>query len=235
MQKQGLSFLLSTQVLGADIKSKQVSLTVKNSDGEATLSAEVVLVAVGRRPYSRGLGLDGIGIQLSPQGFVLVDGLFRTAVPHIYAIGDLIEGTMLAHRSSDEGIAAAEVIAGKQPHVNYMAIPNVIYTDPEVAAVGLTEQEAKDFGLTIKVGTAAFKGNPRARCMGEFDGMVKVIGEAASDRLIGMHIIGPQASEMIAEGMIAIGSKATLAQIAHASHPHPTLTEAIKEAAVNSH
>src|SRR5262249_47586707 len=155
---------------------------------------------------------------------------FRTVHKHIYAIGDLIDGPMLAHRASEEGIAAAEIIAGLKPHINYVAIPNVIYTHPEVAALGLTEIEAKEQGLELKVGSAMFKGNPRARCAGYTEGLVKVLGEAKTGRLIGMHIISEHASEMIGEGVLAIVQKATLDDIANASHAHPTLNEAIKEA-----
>jgi len=234
LEKQGLSFLLSSQVVGAEVKPKHVSLSVKGPNGEAAIEADVVLVAVGRRPYTDGLGLDKAGINKTSKGFVLVDGMFRTNVPHIYAIGDLIEGVMLAHRASEEGVAVAEIIAGKHPHVNYMAIPNVIYTSPEVAAVGLTEQEAKEAGLNITVGTSAFKANARARCVGKTEGFVKVIGEKSSDRLVGMHIVGANASEIIGEGVIAMETKATLTQIAYASHAHPTMSESIKEAAVET-
>ncbi len=159
---------------------------------------------------------------------------FSFSVPNIFAIGDVIDGSMLAHRASHEGIAVAEMIAGGHPHVNYMAIPNVIYTHPEVAAVGLTEGEARSSGINPKVGTSYFRGNPRARCSGDMDGLVKIIGDSNSGRLIGLHIIGPNASEMIGEGVIAIEKKATLADIASAPHAHPTLSEAIMEAAQNA-
>lgn len=231
LQKQGLSFLLSTQVMAADMKSNQIVLSLQSDSGKSTLEAECVMVSVGRRPYSQGLGLEKIGIQTSPKGFIPIDGAFRTLVPHVYAVGDLVEGPMLAHRASEEGVAVAEVIAGKRPRLNYIAIPNVIYTTPEVASVGLTEQEAKEAGLTIKVGSVPFKANPRARCMGQIEGMVKIIGDDSSDRLLGLHILGPQASEMIGEGVLALEKKATLKQIAYAPHAHPTLSEAIKEAA----
>jgi len=230
LKKQGILFHLSTQVMKGAVEGDNVAITIKEGETVSVLTGNVVLVGVGRRPYSTGLGLQEMGISLTKRGFVEVDGSFRTALPNVYAIGDLIDGAMLAHRASDEGIAVAEIIAGKVPHINYMAVPNVIYTFPEVASVGLTEKESREAGFDLAVGTSYFRGNPRARCMGEDEGFVKVIGDSVSGRLLGMHIIGPHASEMIGEGVMAIEKKATLNEIAHASHAHPTLTEAIKEA-----
>lgn len=232
LKKQGLTFHLGVQVTKAVVE-KGVVLTVNHNDQEMSLAGDVVLVAVGRRPYTKGLGLAEVGIATSPRGFVTVDRNFRTTIPNIFAIGDLVDGPMLAHRASDEGVAAVEIMAGLHPHINYMAIPNVIYTHPEVAALGLTEKEALDMGLKLKIGTSFFKGNARARCTGYTEGLVKVIGDAVTGRLLGMHIIGPHASEMIGEGVIAIEMKATVEQIAKASHAHPALCEAIKEAAIN--
>lgn len=226
LKKQGITFHLGVKVTAGSVNNKEVSLTVQGQK----MVADIALVSIGRRPYSEGLGLAELGIQTTAKGFVQVDGSFRTSQPHIYAIGDLIDGVMLAHRASEEGAAVAELIAGHRPRVNYVAIPNVIYTHPEVAAVGLTEAEAKDAGLQIVVGTFPMRANSRARCTGELDGLVKVIGEKATGRLLGMHIIASQASEMIGEGVIAMDRKATLQQIANASHAHPTLSEAIKEA-----
>lgn len=231
LKKQGLVFHLGVQVTKAVVESTSVTLTVKQGDREETHTADVVLVAVGRRPYSRGLGLAEIGIETTKQGFVPVDSNFRTVVPNVFAIGDLIEGPMLAHKASDEGTAAVEIMAGRQPRINYMAIPNVIYTHPEVAAIGLTEKEAVGMGLKPKIGTSFFKGNGRARCAGETEGFVKVIGDSATGRLLGLHIIGAHASEMIGEGVLAIDKRATVADLAAASHAHPTLSETIKEAA----
>ncbi len=159
------------------------------------ITGDAVLVAVGRRPYTQDLGLKEIGVELSPKGFVIVDGLFRTALPHIYAIGVVIEGAMLAHKASEEGVAVAEILAGKEPHINYVSIPNVIYTHPEVATTGLSEEEAKAFGFELLIGKSFFKGNGRARCIGFTEGMVKVIADKQSGRLLGIHIIGPFASE----------------------------------------
>jgi len=234
LKKQGMEFHLGAQVTEAKTAKSKVTLSVKTQEGERQFDGDVVLVAIGRRPYSEGLALEEIGVEKTKQGFVVADGNFRTTQPNIYAIGDLIEGVMLAHRASEEGVAVVELLAGLRPHINYMAIPNVIYTHPEVASVGLTEEEAKESGLSTIVGTYSHKGNARARCSGYIEGMVKVIGEASSGRLIGMHIIGPHASEMIGEGVLAMEKKATVEDVAIASHAHPTLSESIKEAALNA-
>lgn len=233
MKKQGLEFYLQAKVTGATVKNG-VNLAVEFEGKQLSLQGNVVLVAVGRRPYTKGLNAEAAGVKVSPKGFIEVDSNFHTSTQHIFAIGDVIDGAMLAHRSSHEGIAAAEIIAGQHPHVNYMAIPNVVYTHPEVAAVGLTEAEARAASLSIKTGTSFFRGNSRARCAGDTDGFVKIIGEANTGRLLGLHIIGPHASEMIGEGVIAIEKKATLEDIATAPHAHPTLTEAIMEASLTA-
>ncbi len=227
LKKQGLTFHLSAKVL--EVRKNGEGVTLKLP--ETTLSGEVVLVAVGRRPYTAGLNLQEIGVTTTPKGFVTIDSNFRTSQPHIYAIGDLIEGPMLAHRASDEGFTVAELLAGHKASINYLAIPNVVYTHPEAAAVGLTEKEARDLGLELLIGTSAMRGNARARCAGDLEGMVKLIGEKKSGRLIGMHLLTAHASEMIGEGVIAIEKGATLEEIARAPHAHPTLSEAIKEAA----
>jgi dihydrolipoamide dehydrogenase len=230
LKKQGVEFYLGAKVIAASASVTDLSIDIEYEQKLLKLDADVVLVAVGRRPVTQELGLEGVGVDMNVKGFIEIDGNFRTSQPNIYAIGDVIEGPMLAHKASSEGIAAAEIIAGKQPHLNYMSIPNVIYTHPEAASVGLTEAEAKEAGLSVKVGTSYFKGNARARCIGDMDGFVKVIGEATSRRVIGIHIIGPQASEMIGEGVIAIEKNATLENLANACHAHPTLSEAIMEA-----
>lgn len=234
LKKQGMQFHLSTEVIKGKLEGGKVAIFIKEDNQTSVLNANVVLVAIGRKPYSKGLGLQELGIKVSPKGLVEIDDKFRTNVPNIYAIGDVVDGPMLAHKASEEGVAVAEIIAGKAPHVNYMAIPNVVYTAPEVAAVGLTEKEARDAGLQVLVGTYAFKGNPRARCTGEEEGIVKVVGDAKSGRLVGMHILGAHASEMIHEGALAVETKATLQQIGSMSHAHPTLSEAIKEACLNA-
>lgn len=233
LKKQGLRFHLSAKLLQGSKTDSGVELNAEIDGKRETLNADVVLVAVGRKPYSEGLGLDVIGIEKDKRGFVPVDGNFATAHANIYAIGDLIEGPMLAHRASIEGIAVAEIIAGLKPYVNYMTIPNVVYTHPEVAAVGITEQEAIEKGLKIKIGTSSFKANARARCMGFPEGMVKVIAEDKNGYLVGVHIVGPQASELIAEPAMAIERKSTLADVAALCHAHPTLSETFHEAVLN--
>jgi dihydrolipoamide dehydrogenase len=234
LKKQGIVFFLSTKVNQAKIGNEGVSLFVQYEGNDNILVGDVVLVAVGRRPYSQGLGLKEMGIRQTEKGFVVVDGNFRTSISNIYAIGDLIEGPMLAHRAFEEAAATAEIIAGQTARVNYNAIPNVIYTHPEVAVVGLSESEARGAGLEIKIGNFPFKANARARCSGESEGNVKVISEVKSNRIIGMHIIGPSASELIAEGVIAIEKRATLEDVATSCYAHPTLSEAVKEATLDA-
>jgi dihydrolipoamide dehydrogenase len=231
LKSQGIHFMLSTQVISA-VQSNEVVLTVSSDDKLLNIGADKVLVSIGRRPYTKDLGLENVNIAIDKNGFIPVDGSFRTSQPNIFAIGDVIEGTMLAHLASQEGVAAAECIAGVNSSVDYMAIPNVIYTSPEVAAVGLTEQEAFAAGLTIQIGTVYFKGNPRARCTGEVEGMLKILGDKNTGKVIGMHIIGAHASELISDGVIAIQQRLTLQQIADTVFAHPTLSELIKEAAL---
>lgn len=234
LKKQGLKFHLSAKLLKATPSDAHVDLEVEIEGNIQKLTADVVLVAVGRRPYTKGLGLESVGIVMDKRGFIPVDGNFRTSQNNIYAIGDVVEGPMLAHRASTEAYAAVEIIAGLFPRINYMAIPNIVYTHPEAAGVGLTEKEALEKGLKIKIGTASFRANARARCLGYAEGIVKVIGEAEYGHLIGMHIVGPQASELIAEGAVAINSKATLQDLAALCHAHPTLTETMHEAILNA-
>lgn len=234
LKKQGIEFLLSTTVGTAVVQPDEVILTIEHQGALENKSTDVVLVAVGRRPFTKGLKLEQAGIQTDKRGFIPVDATFRTVQPHIYAVGDVIEGTMLAHRASAEAVAVVEALKGERPVVDYLSIPNVVYTHPEVASVGLTEEEAREAGLDIMLGTSFFRGNPRARCNGETDGFVKIIGDKVTGRLVGMHILGAQASELIAEGMLAIQSKATVKEIADAAQAHPTLSEAIKEAALDA-
>lgn len=234
LTKQGLTFHLDSKVTDAKIDKKGVTLTATIEGKEQQLKADVVLVAIGRRPYTDGLGLEEVGVAKTDRGFVTVDGNFRTSVPNILAVGDIVDGPMLAHRASEEGIAAVESLAGLTSHINYMAIPNVIYTAPEVASVGLTEEEAKEMGLEVLKGVYPFKGNARARCVGETDGMVKVVGDKKSGKLLGLHIVGANASEMIGEGVVALEKRATVKELAYASHAHPTLSESIKEAALGA-
>jgi len=234
LQKQKIRFRLSSKVERALIEDRAVVLHIVPNGGEPfDLTADLLLVAVGRRPCSAHLGLEQIGIQITAEGFVRVDGAFRTSHPHIFAIGDLIEGPMLAHRASTEAIACIEILTGHScPPVEYQCIPNVIYTHPEVAVVGVTEEEAEQAGLAVTIGTAPFRGNPRARCSGDVDGMVKIVGDRVSGRLLGVHIIGSHASEIIGQAVMALHAKISLQQLAFTCYAHPTLSEVIKEAAM---
>jgi len=229
--RQGMVFHLNSKVTGADISPNEVSIRV----GDQSFTGDVALVCIGRRPYTQNLALEAAGITPGPKGFISVDGRFRTSQPHIYAIGDLIDGPMLAHKASEEGVAVAEIIAGQSPNVDYLAIPNVAYTSPEVAAVGFTEAEAKAQGLSFKTGMFPFKTNSRAKCTGEEDGFVKILAEAETDRILGVHIIGAHASELIGEAAVAIHKRLTALDVAHTPHAHPTLSEAIKEASLAIH
>jgi dihydrolipoamide dehydrogenase len=231
LQKQGIEFMLSTEVITSVKQPDEVILTIKQGSLLKNLSADVVLVAVGRRPNTAGLKLENSGVYANRKGFIAVDDSFRTAVPHIYAIGDVIEGVMLAHRASAEGTAVVAMIKGGGPSVDYLTIPNVIYTYPEVAAVGMSEKEAKDLGLEVVTGTSYFKGNARSRCTDEMEGFIKVLGDKKSRRVVGISIIGPHASELISEGMIAIQQRATIEDLASAPNAHPTFSETLKEAA----
>lgn len=234
LKKQGIEFYLSSRMVTAVKQPDEVILTIDRKGSLQNLSADVVLVAIGRSPYTEGLELEKVGIQKDRKGFISVDSLFRTAHPHIFAFGDVIQGMMLAHRASAEGVAIIEALKGKHPLVHSLAIPNVIYTYPEVASVGFSEQEAKESGLDLLLGTSFLKGNSRARCSGEIEGFVKVVGDKKTGKLLGMHIIAPHASELIAEGMLAMQKGMTVKEIAEAPQAHPTLSEAIKEAALET-
>jgi dihydrolipoamide dehydrogenase len=231
LTSQGMSFCLSHKVLKANL-TQQVELLVQTPSGETSFSGDAVLVAVGRKPFSDQLGLENVGIQKDAKGFISIDGSFRTSQPHIFAIGDLVEGPMLAHKASEEGIAVVELLAGHKPTLDYFSIPNVIYTNPEVASVGLTEEEVKAHGLQYKASTFPFKANSRARCTAEEEGFVKILAEEKSGRILGVHILGAHASELIAEATLAISSRLTVQQLADTCHAHPTLSEATKEAAL---
>jgi len=233
LKKQGLDILLNTRVSGAKVQKNAVRVILENKDKKEAFSCDRLLVAVGRRPLTQNLGLEDAGIHIdSKTGHILVDESFRTNVPSIYAIGDLIPGPMLAHKASAEGIAAVECIAGLPGEVNYDAIPAVIYTWPEVAGVGMTEEQVKQKNIPFCVGTYPFSGAGRARCMGEKEGFVKLIAHAKTDRIIGVHIIGPRASDMIAECVLAMEFGASSEDIARTVHGHPTFSEALHEAAM---
>jgi dihydrolipoamide dehydrogenase len=233
LKKQGFEFRLNTKVTKAEISGKTVELTLVSNDKEENLSVDKLLVSVGRKPNSQGLGLKDIGVQInSKNGCVMVDANYRTSLPTIYAIGDLVAGPMLAHKASAEGIAAVESIAGRVGEVNYDALPAVVYTWPEVAWVGMTEEQVKKMEIPYCVGSYPFSGAGRARCMGEKDGFVKLITHAKSDRILGVHIIGPRASDMIAECGLALEFGASSEDIARTVHGHPTFAEALQEAAM---
>ncbi len=233
LRKQGMDIRLNTRVSGAKIQKNSVRVTLENKDKKETLSCDRLLVSVGRRPLTQHLGLEDVGVNTDTKtGHVLVDESFRTNIPTVYAIGDLIPGPMLAHKASAEGIAAVECIAGLPGEVNYDAIPAVVYTWPEVASVGLTEEQVKERNIPFCVGTYPFSGAGRARCMGEKDGFVKLIAHSKTDRILGVHIIGPRAADMIAECVLAIEFGASSEDIARTVHGHPTFAEALQEAAM---
>jgi len=232
LEKQGLRVDLATAARKAVARADGVEVTSARDGRESTETYDRVLVAVGRRPYTAGLGLEAVGVARDERGRVRVDGRFETSVPGIHAIGDAIAGPMLAHKAEDEGIACAELLAGQAGHVNYDAIPNVIYTAPELAAVGRTEQECREAGREVRVGTAAFFPNGRARAMEEREGLVKIVADARSDRVLGVHILGPRASDLIAEAVLALEFAASAEDLARTCHAHPTLPEAVREAAL---
>jgi len=233
LRKQGLTMRLKTRVKEAKSTAKKVKVTLENEGAEETMTFDRLLVAVGRRPLTAGLGLEELGVETDPAtGQILVDASYHTNVEGIYAIGDLTPGPMLAHKASAEGIAAVECIAGRAGEVNYDTIPAVVYTWPEVAAVGLTEEEVKKRGIPYCVGTFPFSGAGRARCMGEKDGFVKLISHGKTDRILGVHIIGPRAADMIAECVLAMEFGASSEDIARTVHGHPTFAEALQEAAM---
>jgi dihydrolipoamide dehydrogenase len=234
LTRQGLAFKLGTKVTKVVKKGGQATLTVEAATGGTAeeIKADVVLVAIGRRPYTEGLGLEKAGVQINPRGFVQVDDHFRTSVPGIYAIGDVIGGAMLAHKAEEEGVALAEMLAGQHGHVNYEAIPSVVYTWPEVASVGKTEEQLKAEGVAYKVGKFPFTANGRARSMNETDGFVKILADARTDAVLGAHIIGPAAGDLIAELVMAMEFGAAAEDIARTCHAHPALGEAVKEAAL---
>ncbi len=232
LKRQGLDFQLQTRATGAHIEDGAVNLSLASEkQGDSAIDCDCVLVAVGRRPYSTLSGIEDLGIATDARGSVTVDERYQTSVGGVYAIGDLIPGPMLAHKAEAEGIAAVEIICGKSSPLNYGAIPGVVYTEPEAASVGLTEEEARASGRPIQVGKFQFKANARAHCMDAVDGFVKIIADAETDRLLGMHILGPQASHLIAEGVLAIEFAASAEDIARTIHAHPSLSEVVKEAA----
>jgi dihydrolipoamide dehydrogenase len=234
LQKQGLDFILGAAVQGAEVQGGKAALSYKlrKTDAETRLEADVVLVATGRRPFTAGLGLDRLGIALAPRGQIVTDSRFATNIRGIHAIGDAIQGPMLAHKAEDEGIAVAEILAERHGHVNYGAIPAVIYTHPEVASVGQTEEQLKADGRAYKVGKFSLMGNARAKAVFAGDGFVKILADKTTDRILGAHLIGPMAGDLIHEICVAMEFGAAAEDLARTCHAHPTFSEAVREAAL---
>jgi dihydrolipoamide dehydrogenase len=234
LTKQGLKFVLGAAVQKVDAGKTGAKVTYKlrKDDSEVTLDADVVLVATGRKPYTAGLGLETLGVEMLPRGQVKTDAHFQTNIKGLYAIGDAIVGPMLAHKAEDEGMAVAEIMAGKHGHVNYSVIPGVVYTSPEVASVGATEEQLKEQGRAYKVGKFPFMGNARAKAVFQADGFVKILADAATDRILGAHIIGPGAGDLIHEVCVAMEFGASAQDLAMTCHAHPTYSEAVREAAL---
>jgi len=238
MEKQGITFRLSSKVTAIDTSGKTLKVKVEPAAGgggggaAVTLEADIVLVAIGRVPFTDGLGLDALGVKRDNRGRVVIGPHFRTNVAGIYAIGDVVAGPMLAHKAEEEGVAVAEILAGQAGHVNYNVIPNVVYTYPEIASVGKTEEELKQAGVAYNSGKFPFTANPRAKVNLTPDGFVKILADAKTDRVLGVHILGPDAGNMIAEAAIAMEFGASSEDIARTCHAHPTLSEAVKEAAL---
>ncbi|TAE34251.1 MAG: dihydrolipoyl dehydrogenase [Alphaproteobacteria bacterium] len=236
LEKQGFTFKLSTKVNEVVRKGDSVSVTVEPAAGGASeiLNADVVLMAIGRKPHTEGLGLHEVGVQCDDRGRIAIDHHFRTNVPTIYAIGDVVQGAMLAHKAEEEGVACVEMLAGQKPHINYDTIPGVVYTWPEVATVGKTEEELKLAGVAYNSSKFPFLANSRARATGNTQGFVKILADKATDRILGVHIIGADAGTMIAEAVLAMEFGASSEDLARTCHAHPTMNEALKEAALGA-
>ena len=235
LQKQGFKFLLKTKVVGAEISDKEIIVKYESqTESSTSIAADVVLVAVGRRSYSEGLGLKELGISTDKGGKIIVNHHFQTnEYPNIYAIGDIVQGPMLAHKAEEEGVAVAEIIAGQAGHVNYNTVPGVIYTWPEVASVGLTEEQLKEQNIPYNAGSFPFSANGRAKALGFTDGQAKILAHKDTDKILGVHIVGPKASELIGEAVVAMEFGSSSEDLARSFHAHPTLSEVIREAALN--
>ena len=235
LRKQGMKFELSTAVSAVERNGDSVKVTAKNKKGEeVTFEGDYVLVSVGRKPYTEGLALEKAGVDLDERGRVKVNEHLQTNVSNIYAIGDVIQGAMLAHKASEEGVLVAEQLAGQKPHINYNLIPGVVYTWPEVAGVGKTEEQLKAEGVAIKVGNFPMRALGRSRASGDLDGFIKIIADEKTDEVLGVHMIGARAADMIAAAVTAMEFRASAEDIARMSHAHPTFAEAIKEAALDA-
>ncbi|WP_298355831.1 dihydrolipoyl dehydrogenase [uncultured Litoreibacter sp.] len=234
LKKQGIAFQMGAAVQGVEVKNNKAKVTYKlrKDDSEHVEDADTVLVATGRSPYTDGLGLEALGVEMSKRGQIVTDGHYATTVKGIYAIGDCIDGPMLAHKAEDEGMAIAEILAGQKGHVNYNVIPGVIYTHPEVASVGQTEEQLKEAGIAYNVGKFSFMGNGRAKANFAGDGFVKILADKSTDRILGAHIIGPMAGDLIHEVCVAMEFGAAAEDLARTCHAHPTYSEAVREAAL---
>lgn len=231
MKKLGVEFYLKHRVSSVDRKGKEVTVTAENSKGETIeLKGDYVLVCIGRKPYTEGLNAEAAGVKVTERGQIEVDEHLKTTVDNIYAIGDVVKGAMLAHKAEEEGVFVAERLVGQKPHINYLLIPNVVYTWPEVAAVGYTEEQLKDKGIDYKSGKFPFMASGRARASGDVDGLVKVLADAKTDEILGVHMIGPRTADMIAEAVVAMEFRASAEDIGRMSHAHPTYTEVFREA-----
>ncbi|WKS94346.1 dihydrolipoyl dehydrogenase [Riemerella columbina] len=235
LKKQGIKFMLSTAVSAVSREGDVVKVTATDKKGqEVSVEGDYCLVSVGRRPYTDGLGLENAGVELDERGRVKVNDHLQTNVPNIYAIGDVVKGAMLAHKAEEEGVFVAETLAGQKPHINYNLIPGVVYTWPEVAGVGKTEEQLKEEGVAYKVGSFPMRALGRSRASGDIDGLIKVLADEKTDEVLGVHMIGARAADMIAEAVVAMEFRASAEDIARISHAHPTFTEAIKEAALDA-
>lgn len=233
LKKQGMEFYLNHKVTGATVKGKNVTVTAENKKGEnVEFKGDYCLVSVGRSAYTEGLGLENVGIKVDERGRIPTNENLQTSVDNIWAIGDVVKGAMLAHKAEEEGVFVAEKIAGQKPHINYLHIPNVVYTWPEVAAVGYTEEQLKEAGRKYKTGSYPMRALGRARASGDLDGFVKILADAETDEVLGMHVIGARAADLIAEGVVAMEFRASAEDIGIISHAHPTYSEATKEAAL---
>jgi dihydrolipoamide dehydrogenase len=234
LAKQGMEFLLSTAVTGVKVEGKTATVSYEGKDDKrpGSLSGDVVLVSVGRKAYTEKLGLENVGVERDNRGRVVVDAHLRTKVQNIFAVGDAIAGPMLAHKAEEEGVMVAEFIATGHGHVNYECVPSVIYTWPELASVGASEEQLKERGISYKAGSFPFTANARAKAIGTTDGSVKVLADSRTDRLLGVHILGPRASDMIAEAVVAMEFGGSAEDLARSFHAHPTLSEVMREAAL---
>ncbi|WFM70273.1 dihydrolipoyl dehydrogenase [Halomonas sp. CKK8] len=232
LKKQGLDIRLGARVTGSEVKGEEVVVKYTDAKGEQEMTFDKLIVCVGRKPYTQGVIADGVGIETDERGFIHVDDQCRTSVPSVYAIGDCVRGPMLAHKASEEGVMVADIIAGHKAEMNYDAIPNVIYTFPEVAWVGLTEQEAKSKGIEVKTGSFPFAASGRAMANNATEGQAKIIADAETDRVLGMHIVGQHAGEMVAQGVIALEFGSSAEDLALTCYAHPTMSEAVHEAAL---